>query len=238
LEEVQAWFSELEEKAFPTQEYYGMLQEWLGDQLLTDKTPAYATHLETLERGETWFDDTIYIHLLRHPYGMIRSFEEAKLEQLWYPRLVGKDAGHPDASPYGRRQLAEMIWLILHENIVNFLEKIPAERKFQLRFEDMVNEPEKVMRDVCTRLGLDYAPDMIKPQDDKKQRMTDGIHEVSRMIGDPKFHQHKKIESGVAETWKSAYEIDFLSDATTRLAESLGYTETVASVRGRQDIEI
>lgn len=238
LEEVQAWFSELEEKAFPTQEYYGMLQEWLGDQLLTDKTPAYATHLETLERGETWFEDTIYIHLLRHPYGMIRSFEEAKLEQLWYPRLVGKDAGHPDASPYGRRQLAEMIWLILHENIVKFLEKIPAERKFQLRFEDMVNEPEKVMRDVCARLGLDYAPDMIKPQDDKKQRMTDGIHEVSRMIGDPKFHQHKKIESGVAETWKSAYEIDFLSDATTGLAEALGYTETVASVRGRQDIEI
>jgi len=238
LEEVQAWFSSLEEKAFPTQEYYGMLQEWLGEQLLTDKTPAYATHPETLERGETWFDDTIYIHLLRHPYGMIRSFEEAKLEQLWYPRLVGKDAGHPDASPYGRRQLAEMIWLILHENIVRFLEKIPAGRKFQLRFEDMVNDPERVMRDVCARLGLEYSPDMIKPQDDKKQRMTDGIHDVSRMIGDPKFHQHKKIEAGVAETWKSAYEIDFLSDATWELARSLGYTETVAGSRGREEIDL
>ncbi|MEJ6021948.1 AMP-binding protein [Ramlibacter sp. PS4R-6] len=239
LEEVQAWFADLEAKAFPTQEYYGLLQQWLGDQWLTDKTPAYATHLETLERGETWFEDTIYIHLLRHPYGMIRSFEEAKLEQLWYPRLVGQDAGHPDASPYGRRQLGEMIWLILHENIVKFLDKIPANRKFQLRFEDMVNQPEAAMRDVCTRLGLDFAPDMLAPQGDQKQRMTDGIHEgVSRMIGDPKFHKHKKIEASVADQWKSAYEVDFLSEQTLALAKKLGYTETVADVRGREDIEL
>jgi acyl-CoA synthetase (AMP-forming)/AMP-acid ligase II/LPS sulfotransferase NodH len=238
LEEVQAWFADLEAKAFPTQEYYGLLQELLGDKILTDKTPAYATHLETLERGETWFEEAIYIHLLRHPYGMIRSFEEAKLEQLWYPRLVGADAGHPDASPYGRRQLAEMIWQILHENIVTFLKKIPAERQFQLRFEDVVQDPEAAMRDVCKRLGLDYQPDMVTPQQNKKQRMTDGIHEVSRMIGDPKFHQHKKIDEAVADTWKSAYEIDFLSERTLALAQSLGYTETVADARGREDIEL
>lgn len=239
LEEVQAFVADLEAKAFPTQEYYGLLQQWLGDQLLTDKTPAYATHLETLERGETWFEDAIYIHLLRHPYGMIRSFEEAKLEQLWYPRLVGQDAGHPDASPYGRRQLAEMIWLILHENIVQFLKAIPAGRKFELRFEDMVSEPEKAMRDVCARLGLEFAPDMLAPQQDQKRRMTDGIHEgVSRMIGDPKFHKHKKIESAVADQWKSAYEVDFLSEQTLALARSLGYTETVAQVQGREDIEL
>ncbi len=238
LEEVQAFMADLEGKAYPTQDYYRLMQEWLGKRLIVDKTPAYAIHPETLDRAEEYFDDAIYIHLLRHPYGMIRSFEEAKLEQLWYPRLVGADAGHPDASPYGRRQLAEMIWLILHENILAFLKKIPAARQFQLRFENVVQQPEVAMRDVCAKLGLDYAPDMIKPQGDQKQRMTDGIHAVSRMIGDPKFHQHKKIESGVAETWKSAYEIDFLSDATVALAQSLGYTETVAEVRGRKEIEL
>jgi len=238
LDEVQAFMAALEARACPTQEYYGLMQEWLGKRLLVDKTPAYAIHPETLERAEDYFQDAIYIHLLRHPYGMIRSFEEAKLEQLWYPRLVGADAGHPDASPYGRRQLAEMIWLILHENILAFLQKIPAHRQFRLRFEDVVQQPEQAMRDVCVRLGLDYTPDMVKPQGDKKQRMTDGIHDVSRMIGDPKFHQHKKIESGVAETWKSAYDVDFLSDATSRLAQSLGYTETVADARGRQDFEL
>ncbi len=238
LEEVQAFMADLEAKAYPTQDYYRLMQEWLGHRLIVDKTPAYAIHPETLERAEEYFEDAIYIHLLRHPYGMIRSFEEAKLEQLWYPRLVGADAGHPDASPYGRRQLAEMIWLILHENILAFLKKIPAARQFQLRFENVVQQPEAAMHDVCARLGLDYAPDMIKPQGDQKQRMTDGIHAVSRMIGDPKFHQHKKIESGVAQTWKSAYEIDFLSDATVALAQSLGYTETVAQVRGRKEIEL
>ena len=72
--------------------YYLMLQTWLGQRLLVDKTPAYAVDPEALARAEAYFEDPIYIHLLRHPYGMVRSFEEAKLDQLWFPRLVGTDA--------------------------------------------------------------------------------------------------------------------------------------------------
>jgi hypothetical protein len=79
---------------------------------------------------------------------------------------------------------------------------------------------------------------MLNPQDDKKQRMTDGLHDVSRMIGDPKFHQFKRIEASVADQWKEAYETDFLSDATVQLAQTLGYRETVADVRGRDEIEL
>ena len=237
-EEAQALVNRLEERACPTQEYYAMLQEWLGDRILVDKTPAYAVDPETLQRAEDYFEDAFYIHLLRHPYAMIRSFEEAKLDQLWYPRLVGTDSGSLDAFPFARRQLAEMIWLILNQNIVAFLKGVAAKRQFQLRFEDVVSDPQPAMEALCVALGLEFAPAMLNPQDDKKQRMTDGLHDVSRMIGDPKFHQFKRIEASVADQWKQAYETDFLSDAALQLAQTLGYRETVAEVRGRDEIEL
>jgi oxalate---CoA ligase len=238
LESIQSFVAGLEQQACPTPDYYRMMQESLGDRVLVDKTPAYAITLESLQRAEQYFENPVYIHLLRHPYGMIRSFEEAKLQQLWYPRLVGPAARDRDACPYGPRQLAEMIWLILNENILEFLRSIPPQRQFRLKFEDVVNEPESTMREFCSRLDIEFAPDMLNPQKDQKQRMTDGIHDVSRMIGDPKFHQFKKIESSVADQWKTHYDVDFLSDDTWRVAASLGYRETVAEARGRSEIEI
>ena len=238
LEEIQRLMTRLEDQQCPIQDYYRMMQEWLGERVLVDKTPAYAIDLETLQRAEAYFENPFYIYLQRHPYGMIRSFEEAKLEQLWYPRLVGNEAGTLDALPYSRKQLAEMIWLILNQNILRFLQDIPVERQFRVKFEDLVNQPEREMRMFCDKAGLEFAPGMLNPQEQRPQRMTDGIHEISRMIGDPKFHQHKKIDPAVADQWKSCYEIDFLADETTRLATSLGYFETVASVRGRKEIEL
>lgn len=236
-EECLDLMADLESHFCSTQEYYRMLQEWLGERILVDKTPAYAVDPSALARAEAYFDEPVYIHLLRHPYGMIRSFEEAKLDQLWFPRLVGTDAHSLDSFPFTRRQLAEMIWLLLHQNILDFLKQIPAGRQFQLRFEEMVSRPEAVMSEVCSHLDLPFAPEMLNPQGNKKQRMTDGIHEVSRMIGDPKFHQHKKIDADVAEQWKSAYDLDFLSDEASNLARLLGYEETVASAKGRVEFE-
>ncbi len=235
---AQDLIAEAEQQAMPTQEFYGRLQEWIGDRMLVDKTPAYAVDISTLRRAETYFEEPIYVHLLRHPYGMIRSFEEAKLDQLWFPRLTGTDSYSLDAFPFERRQLAEMIWMVLHRNILAFLKEIPQERQYRLRFEDVVASPDSSMKHLCEALGIDFDPEMLKPQSDKRQRMTDGIHDVSRMIGDPKFHQHKAIEASVADQWKQAYDLDFLSNDALQLANEFGYFETVSSVHGREDFEI
>jgi hypothetical protein len=85
---------------------------------LVDKTPAYALDLEILKRAESDFEQTRYIHLLRHPYGMIHSFEEAKLDQVFFRY----------AHDFSPRQLAELIWLISQQNILEFLKGIPPER--------------------------------------------------------------------------------------------------------------
>jgi acyl-CoA synthetase (AMP-forming)/AMP-acid ligase II len=230
--------AQLEARACPTQEYYALMQEWLGERILVDKTPAYAMEMDTLRRAEAYFDDAVYIHLQRHPYGMIRSFEEARLEQLWFYRMLGQKFPRIDDVPYHKRQFAEAMWVIFHRNIRDFLAGIPKERKLAMHFEDVTAQPEASMRKVCDLLGLPFDAGMLEPQKDSKKRMTDGVHEISRMIGDPKFHQHKKIDSAVADQWKSAFDVDFLSDQTLQLMSEFGYTETLASAHGRTEIEI
>lgn len=237
LAQAEQLIKAFEAGKMPTAEYFAQLQVWMGDRLLVDKTPYYASHIETLRRAEEYFDNPLYIHLKRHPYGMIRSFEEAKLDQLWYPRLVGVEKAQQTGCPYTRRELAEMIWLILNQNIVEFLHEVPQSRQCAVKFEDLVTAPQDTVEGLCRFLGVAYDPEMLKPQSKQSERMTDGTHSVSRMIGDMKFHQHQGISAGAAETWKSHYEVDFLSDETRSLAERLGFSETIASANARKEFE-
>jgi acyl-CoA synthetase (AMP-forming)/AMP-acid ligase II len=238
LEEAQELVREMEDGQIPTAEYYRMLQGWLDGKTLVDKTPAYAIHVETLQRAEQYFDGALYIHLLRHPYGMIRSFEEAKLEQLWYPRLVGSREAENSPCPYHRRELGEMIWLILHQNILRFLEGVPRQRQYRIYFENMVSDPAGVMKQLCEFLHIDFEPAMLEPQNNRRERMTDGVHPDSRMIGDMKFHQHSGIAPEVADLWRKAYSADFLAEETWQLAAALGYQETLAQANKVKEFEI
>jgi acyl-CoA synthetase (AMP-forming)/AMP-acid ligase II len=235
---AQRFVDDAEGKGTSTQDYYRVLQQSLGARLLVDKTPYYAARQETLGRAERCFAEPLYIHLLRHPYGMIRSFEEMRLEQLWYPRLVGAEAAGRSPSPWTSRELAELIWVTLHRNIVGFLDGIPRERQCMIRFEDLVREPRPAMERLCTFLRVPFSEDMLEPQRDSSTRMTDGLHAVSKMIGDTKFHLHQGISTGAADLWKAHYEVDFLGEPTFALAAQLGYHETVASSASRMEFDL
>jgi LPS sulfotransferase NodH len=202
---------------------YAELQDALGDRLLVDKTPYYASRPETLAHAEAMFRDARYLHLVRHPCAMIRSFDEASLGQLWYPRLVGPVAAAREACPWPSLPFAEMLWNVLHANIADFLDGVPAERQLRVAFEDLVRAPEATMRAVAGFLGLDYEPAMLEPQRDRQARMTDGLREQSRMIGDMKFHRHASIDAGVAERWRATLDESMLSAPTVARARTLGY---------------
>lgn len=235
LDAARQWVEELEQIEVQVEDYYRRIQDWTNGRMLVDKTPYYAARIETLQRAELLFDRPIYIHLTRHPYGMIRSFEEAKMDQLWYPRLVGADTASRVPCPYDRREFGEMIWLLLHQNIMEFLTHVSPERQFRLRFEDVVSNPHDSMYELCRFMDLEFESEILQPHANRGERMTDGLYPVSRMIGDMKFHQHKGIEAGTADLWKQAYENDFLSDETWTVAKQFGYTETVATARGRRE---
>ncbi|MBV9791223.1 MAG: amino acid adenylation domain-containing protein, partial [Chloroflexi bacterium] len=214
--------AQYEHQDLSVQAFYAELQRWLGDRMLVDKTPSYALDRAMLARAEQDFADARYIHLIRHPYGMIRSFEEAKLDQIFFRRPHG----------FTTRELAELIWLISHQNILDFFEQIPAERQHTVHFEDLVRDPAGSMEQICAFLGLDLDPAMLQPYADTRQRMTDGPHAASRMLGDVKFHEHQRIDATTSERWRDAYAEDFLGDLSWQLAEQLGYAGPQSTAGG------
>jgi amino acid adenylation domain-containing protein len=212
-EEAREAVAGLEEKGTTTRGFYGLLQQWIGGRTLVDRTPTYAWSPETLRRAESSFEETRCVHLLRHPYAAIASFEEARIEQVFFPRTEG----------FTRCQLTELSWLLAQRNIHDFLAAIPAERRHVVRFEELVAAPERVLRELCDFLGLFYHPDMGDPYKDRSVRMTDGLHAESRMLGDVKFHQQSGVDAKTGERWHELAAEGFRGEESRRLAAELGY---------------
>ncbi len=224
-EEAKAWLAEAEDADLPVPELYRRLQARLQGadgvrRLLVDKTPSYALNPSVLERAEELFEGARYIHLLRHPHGMIHSFEEAKLEQVFFR--------YPHA--FGRRELAELVWLVSQRNVERFFaERVGEERRHRVRFEELVREPERVLRGICEFLEVEYHPDMADPYQERSARMTDGVYEASRMLGDVKFHDHRGVDAAAADRWRADLAEDFLGVPTRAQAVALGYDDVAGS---------
>ncbi len=210
-EKAETLMRELEGQSLPVNEFYALLQEWMGERILVDKTPTYALDMNVLRRAEEDFENTLYIHLKRHPYASIYSFLEAKLDQNFFRY----------EHDFGRRELAELIWMVCHDNILEFLSSIPKERQYALKFEQLVSDPQDVLEGLCGFIGIDYHPDMMKPYHGKK--MTDPVKKSSQMVGDFKFYLRKKIDTEVIDRWKKFHTQDFLSNSSWDIAVRLGY---------------
>lgn len=217
LEQAQHLLHELEQQNCSTKQFYQMIQQWMGDKILVDKSPMYGFHPEILDRAERYFDQPLYIHLVRDPYATIYSFEADELHR--YLDLWRK-------SPFSGREIAELVWLVSHLNILTFLEHIPHSRQMHIKFEDLVKQPQPMIGRICQFLKLDFVAEMLNPYQEQQQRMTDGILPGRRMVGDHKFYQHNQINPDVADDWKKGHTQDFLSELTWQVAESLGYKRT------------
>lgn len=203
-----------QDQVMSTNEFYAILQDGLGDRLLVDKTPTYVVDKKILNHALEDFENAYFIHLLRHPCGMIRSYEESKLSRMM-PMM--------NASDFSSRELAEMTWLLSQRNTLDFLSTVPQNRKLRLSYEDIVVSPEQEMQRVCNFLNIDFHIDMITPYSEKDNKMTDGVDTASRMSGDLKFHLHKTIDPAAAVRWQQFYSDEILSDMTHELCKTCGY---------------
>ena len=231
VDEAEKIMENLESLDVSVKEFYATLQEWMGDKILVDKTPTYPLDPNILDRAETDFVNTKYIHLARHPYASIYSFMEAKLDQNFFRQ----------EHTFNRRELAELIWIVCHQNIQSFLQTIPNDRKYLIRFEDLISEPEYKLRELCEFLDIDFHSDMLKPYEGK--RMTKPVKENSQMVGDFKFYLRKRIESDVIDRWKKFHTAEFLSNIAWDIAQSYNYqreiediTKTASDKSGRHQL--
>ncbi|HYF50389.1 MAG TPA: AMP-binding protein [Planctomycetota bacterium] len=215
---AKARMAEYEAQNLTTREFYALLQQWIAPRTLVDKSPSYVFDLETLKKAERDFDGALYIHLVRHPYAMVRSFEKLHMDQALYLYEHGFTA----------RELGELLWIISHENTIEFLKSVPRERQFRMRFEDLTASPRETLMSMCASLSLEFHEEMAQPYKDVDRKMTDGLYAQSTPMGDEKFLKHGEIKQSVAEQWKEVLKDDFLSEITWELALSLGYERPCA----------
>ncbi len=196
-----------------TREMFEQLQAWVGDRLIVDKSPSYVLDPAALEKAIADFPNARFIHLVRHPYSMVKSFEKYHMDQVLYLR----------PHDFNAQQLGELVWLESHRNTVDFLKKLPANQQFRMVYEDLVKKPEAVMQAMCETLEIPFHDGLLHPYQDLDQKMTNGIYQNSRSMGDTHFDKKQKIDAGKAEDWKGVLEDNFLSEETWEVAQSLGY---------------
>ena len=167
-----------------TKAFYRRLQDAVRPRILVDKSPSYALDPGALRKAEADFDRPLYIHLVRHPAPMIDSFERHHMDQVLYLH----------EHPFGARQLAELVWTLSHRTITSFLDTVPQDRWFRLRFEDLVRDPAAQMEALCGALGLEFDPGLVNPYDGVDTKMVDGVYPESAPMGDPGFLAHGRID--------------------------------------------
>lgn len=170
--------------------------------LFVDKSPGNSNRVETLCRAEYLFDRPYYVFIVRHPYAVIDSVARNRFVEM---------LGFGDLNPH---VLGELLWERSNTNILEHLSSIEDERKIAIRYEDLVQSPEEVMRAVTDRLGVDYEVGVLTPYEGG--RMRDGL-------GDPNLSQHSEIRPELADAWKHAGLTSSLGVPTRMLARQFGY---------------
>nr|WP_322785848.1 hybrid fatty acyl-AMP ligase/type I polyketide synthase [Stanieria cyanosphaera] len=179
------------------------------DRILVDKSPTYANNQETLAKAEALFTNAKYIHLVRHPYAMIESFARMRMDKL---------IGAGDSNPY---HVAESIWSNSNQNILDLKTRIGSDRYFLVHYEELVAQPEKVMREVCDFLAIPFDPGVLNPY--QGERMTDGVNNAGMSVGDPNFLNHKQIDANLANAWREIRLPIVLDTLTQTIARQLNY---------------
>lgn len=210
----EAWLRPWVESHVSILSMYWQLQLMAAPRRLVDKSTLNASSEEILARSRWVCQSSYYIHLIRHPCACIES-----LQRMYF-------AAAPAASSFRE---AEDLWAIPNANICRFLAQVQCHRKIAIRYEDLVAEPERVMRILAERLELEFEPAMVEPY--SGARMTEGSPGRFLSVGDPNFRSHSGIDSQLGEKWRHVALPGTLSAPSQELAACYGYDLPATSFR-------
>jgi hypothetical protein len=143
-EDVRARLTERPRFAEAVQSIYQLYAESRRKPRFGDKTPLYMQHLDVLERA---FPDARYVHI-------VRDGRDAALSMIAMTRKPRFNLSRP-------RGLGDFACAWRRE--VRAAQRFGRTHPYlELRYEDLVAEPESRLREVCAFLGLEYEPGMLE----------------------------------------------------------------------------
>jgi hypothetical protein len=190
----------------PVERMYAILREMASPRSLVDKATLNASCLYFLEKSRRVSPGARYVHLVRHPYSVVESLV----------RSVFNDICQEDAF-----RASEALWTLPNQNILCFLGGIDPVRYRRVYYEDLVRNPEQVMRGVCDFLDVGFERALLEPY--RGERMTEGSRGRFESLGDPNFRSHEGIDSSLADAWKMIQDTAWLSCMGRHLAATFQY---------------
>lgn len=144
---------------------FKILADKVFPRVLVDKSPSLVYRPGALRRIPIKFPEARFIHLVRHPRSHAESVmkciqEISKYRPLppthWLFHLSLYPPAHNSA---GRRSENRILdpqngWYALNKNICTFLASVPAKQWLRVRGEDLLTEPDKVLRTIAVWMGL------------------------------------------------------------------------------------
>ncbi len=206
---AEAALNELVAQNVPISDVYARLAKIVHPRLLVDKTPLYSFDENTLANAEAFFDGAKYIYLYRHPHPVMESIVRMRMDRLFGPVLFED----PDIDPH---IVAEVVWTLCNRNILDFFATVDPKRCHWVRYEELVRNPEQVMKGVCEFLGIPFDTQVLAPYDGRRERMLGGL-------GDPNIMRHTGIEANLGDAWKKIEWPRPLDPTTAEVCNRLGY---------------
>jgi len=163
IRKAQQWLTA--RSSLTTNFIFKVLADKVFPRVPVEKSPSNVYRREVLDRIHTWFPRARFIHLLRHPRGygksVIKYIEERSTHgpippSHWLLRISSYPP--PNAPPEYRADNPvfdpQNGWYALQNNILGFLNTLPADRRMRVRGEDLLTQPDRVLPDIAAWMGL------------------------------------------------------------------------------------
>ena len=167
-----------------------------------DKRPAYYAFIDELDN---LFPDAQFIHLVRDPRACVESLKR----QEWYPDEAGPCLA---------------AWIHAVRSARESGAKLGPSRYLEVRYEDLVSDPEGISRQVCDFLEEPFSEEMIRPE------------LITEQVNPAHYQQRRQIQEGVntatVEAWASrlpADEIALIDRVARRWMQEFGYAPSPAA---------
>ena len=207
-------------------EIYRELCRKVTPRRLVDKSPAYSQSTEILDRIEREFPDAQYLFLTRNPIDQGNSMLQAP--EGFMELLIGRSLDFNENPP---RVEPQFQWFKTQTGILNFLNQLPEERRFVLRGETLLQEPEKKLCEICHWLGLEWSESacarMLRPEESPFASMGPLGAPRGNNPGfqrSPQFRRLTRSPGSLDRPLPWRRDKHHLFPEVVRLAQSLGYS--------------
>lgn len=155
------------------QSIYGRVLEKHGKKYFLDKTPRYTMIIDDLYE---LFPAAKYVLLIRNPLAILKSELHTYVGEDW-PTLAGFA---PDLLKAPSRVVAAR--------------SVLGDAAFELKYEDLVTEPQPVVENLCAFLGIDFDSSMLD--------YSDTPAPVGKMNDPVGIHRHTRPSTASLDKWK------------------------------------